>query len=70
MSATLIRRILCELEELVECKWDEVRECRAMGSDDGAFYTLKRIRDLKSVIRATRKELFKTVEFKEVTHGT
>lgn len=41
-----------------------------MGSDDGAFYTLKRIRDLKSVIRATRKELFKTVEFKEVTHGT
>ncbi len=59
MSETLLRRILTELEELVECKWDSVRDCRQMGSDDGALATLKHIRDLKSVIRETRRELSK-----------
>lgn len=59
MTEKLIRRILTELEELVECKLDEAYDCRQMGSDDGELQTLKHIRDLKSVIRATRRELSK-----------
>lgn len=66
MSATLIRRILCELEEVAEWQWREVNDCRELGLKEDGLQTLKHLRDLKSVIRATRKELFKSVEWKEV----
>ncbi len=59
MSESLIRDLLWCAEHLRERALDDVRDCKVMGSEDGALENLKLARSIASTIRAARIELKK-----------